>query len=119
MMATYGGTKAFVTSFTQALHEEAKGTGVHVCVQCPGYTATEFGERAGVEATNIPKFMWQTADEVAVSGLTDLRKGAVVSVPGWKLAMISTWPSESEVDSKLRMPLAPLSSSSISRVTLL
>jgi hypothetical protein len=41
------------------------------------------------------------------------------SVPGTKLAVISTWPRESLVDSKLRMPLAPLSSSSISRVTLL
>ena len=42
-----------------------------------------------------------------------------VSVPGTKLAMMSTWPSASLVDSKFRMPLAPLSSSSISRVTLL
>jgi hypothetical protein len=41
------------------------------------------------------------------------------TVPGTKLAVISTWPSESLVDSKLRMPLAPLSSSSIRRVTLL
>ena len=41
------------------------------------------------------------------------------SVPGWKLAMISTWPSESDADSKFRMPEAPFSSSSISRVTLL
>ena len=44
---------------------------------------------------------------------------ALVSVPGTKLAVISTWPSESLVDSKLRMPEAPFSSSSISRVTLL
>ena len=42
-----------------------------------------------------------------------------VSVPGTKLAMMSTCPSESLVDSKFRMPLAPFSSSSISRVTLL
>ncbi len=42
-----------------------------------------------------------------------------VSVPGTKLAVISTCPSESLVDSKLRMPFAPFNSSSISRVTLL
>ena len=41
------------------------------------------------------------------------------SVPGTKLAVISTWPSESLVDSKFRMPPAPFNSSSISRVTLL
>ena len=44
---------------------------------------------------------------------------SLVDVPGTKFAVISTWPSESLVDSKLRMPEAPLSSSSIRRVTLL
>ena len=46
-------------------------------------------------------------------------EAALVAVPGTKLAVISTCPSESLVDSKFRMPDAPLSSSSIRRVTLL
>ena len=50
MNAIYSATKAFVTSFTEAVHEELKGTGVAVTVLCPGFTRTGFqdvGERAG------------------------------------------------------------------------
>ena len=45
--ATYGATKAFVSSFTQSVHEELRGTGVKVTVVCPGFTRTEFQVRAG------------------------------------------------------------------------
>src|SRR5258708_17362233 len=48
--ATYGPTKAFVTSFTEAVHEELKGTGASVTVLCPGFTHTEVQERANVPA---------------------------------------------------------------------
>ena len=50
MNATYGATKAFVTSFTEAVHEELKGTGVAVTVLCPGFTRTEFQETANAPA---------------------------------------------------------------------
>ena len=45
--ATYGATKAFVLSFTDALHEEMRGTGVTVTAVCPGPVRTEFGEAGG------------------------------------------------------------------------
>ena len=48
MNATYGATKAFVTSFTEAVHEELKGTGVSVTVLCPGFTRTGFQDAANV-----------------------------------------------------------------------
>jgi hypothetical protein len=48
-MAVYGATKAFVLSFTEALWQEAKGTGVRVLTLCPGATETEFFARAGEE----------------------------------------------------------------------
>jgi short-subunit dehydrogenase len=80
--ATYGGTKAFVCSFTESLHDELRGTGVRVQALCPGFTRTEFQERAGVDASRIPSFAWQEASEVVEISLAALGKGTVVCVPG-------------------------------------
>ena len=78
MNATYGATKAFVTSFTEAVHEELRGTGVAVTVLCPGFTRTGFQETANVPASSVPGFMWQEADEVARAGLDALAKNRAV-----------------------------------------
>jgi short-subunit dehydrogenase len=80
--ATYGATKAFVNSFTEALAEELRGTGVSMQVLCPGFTRTEFQERAGMDTGAIPGFLWQTAEQVADESLAALRRGTVVCVPG-------------------------------------
>jgi short-subunit dehydrogenase len=81
-IATYGATKAFVTSFTQAVHEEVLGSGVKVSCICPGFTRTEFQERAQVEAKKMPDFVWQSAGEVAAAGLAGLEKNRALIVPG-------------------------------------
>jgi short-subunit dehydrogenase len=80
--ATYGATKAFVHSFTHAVREEARGTGVTVMLVCPGYTHTEFHERAGLGPTDVPEFVWQSADTVVAAALRDLDRGRAVSIPG-------------------------------------
>ena len=80
--ATYGATKAFVHSFTHAVHEEARGTGVHVMLVCPGYTHTEFHDRAELGPTDLPEFVWQSADVVVAAALRDLDRGRSVSIPG-------------------------------------
>jgi uncharacterized protein len=80
--ATYGATKAFVTSFTEAVHEELKGTGVSVSVLCPGFTHTEFQDRASVPANEVPGFLWQNAPEVARAGLDGLAKNKAIIIPG-------------------------------------
>jgi len=83
MSATYGATKAFVSSFTNAVHEELAGTGVKMMVLAPGFTHTEFHERAQADNTeNMPEFLWQSADEVAASALRDFDRGYAVSIPG-------------------------------------
>jgi short-subunit dehydrogenase len=72
-MAVYGASKAFVLSFTEALWQEAKGTGVRVLTLCPGATETEFFARAGEEfltgGRQTPKQVVDTALR-AVNGST-------------------------------------------------
>ena len=80
--ATYGATKAFVSSFTQSVHEELRGSGVHVTVVCPGFTRTEFQGRAGIDSSKVPGFLWQSAEEVAAGALDALDHNRAVYVPG-------------------------------------
>jgi short-subunit dehydrogenase len=80
--ATYGATKAFVTSFTEAVHEEMKGTGVSVTVLCPGFTRTGFQAAANVPAAGLPGFMWQESDAVVRVGLDALAKNRAIAIPG-------------------------------------
>ena len=55
LMAVYYASKAYVLSFSEALWEEARGTGVHVSCLCPGPTASKFRERAGTGKTRLGK----------------------------------------------------------------
>lgn len=80
--AVYSATKAFVNSFTHAVHEEARPKGVHVMAVCPGYTHTEFHDRAGLGTTQIPEFLWQSSDDVVRNALRDLDRRRSVSIPG-------------------------------------
>jgi hypothetical protein len=54
-MANYYASKAYVLSFSEALWEEARGTGVHVSCLCPGPTVSKFRERAGTGKTQLGK----------------------------------------------------------------
>ncbi len=81
-LATYGATKAFVTSFTESLSEELRETGVRVQALCPGFTRTEFQERANIDTSQIPGFAWMSAEDVVEASLSGLAKGDVVVVPG-------------------------------------
>jgi hypothetical protein len=80
--ATYGATKAFVSSFTHALHEELRGTGVRVMVLAPGYTHTEFHARAELPVDAIPELLWQTPEAVVAAALRAYERGRAVCTPG-------------------------------------
>ena len=80
--AVYSATKAFVTSFSESLYEELRGTGVHVTVVCPGAVATGFGTTAGSQADDLPSFLQQSADEVAAEALAATAAGKAVRVTG-------------------------------------
>ena len=78
---TYSAAKAWVTTCTEGLSAELSGTGVKLVAVCPGYTHTEFHDRAGNDLSGIPEWMWLEADQIVECALKDLRRGVVVSVP--------------------------------------
>jgi uncharacterized protein len=84
--ASYGAAKAFVLSYTEAMREELRGTGVTASVVCPGPVRTGFGAAAGIpdeEAEKLlPPFLWETADDVARTAVDGLADGRSVIVPG-------------------------------------
>jgi short-subunit dehydrogenase len=82
--ATYGATKAFVLAFSEAIHEELRGTGVTVTAVCPGPVRTEFGDQGGFGGADdrIPGFVWLDADKVAREAVDGLESGHRVVVPG-------------------------------------
>ncbi len=79
---TYSAAKAWVTTFTEGLAIELAGTGVTATALCPGFTHTEFHERAGIRMKGVPSFMWLDARRLVADALADTEKGRVVSVPG-------------------------------------
>jgi hypothetical protein len=81
-MAVYFATKAFVLSFTEALHEELKPRGVKVSCLCPGPTRTEFGEVAGFGGNGLFDRTAMNAPEVVEAGIEGLEKNRAVVVPG-------------------------------------
>ncbi|MFI7646953.1 SDR family NAD(P)-dependent oxidoreductase [Micromonospora sp. NPDC049460] len=82
--STYSASKAWVTNFSESVGQSARPFGVRVMALCPGYTRTEFHERAGINMSKTPEWMWLRADDVVDEALRDLRKGKLVSVPAWK-----------------------------------
>ncbi len=80
--ATYGATKAFVASFGEAVAGELAGTGVTLTTVLPGFTRTEFQQRAGNEDREIPGPAWMSAPDVAAQALEATRAGKAWFVPG-------------------------------------
>jgi len=81
-MGVYFATKAFVLSFTEALHEELKPYGVKVSALCPGPTRTEFGAVAGIKSLGQFDRLSMEAGPVVRAGLDGLDKNRAVVIPG-------------------------------------
>ena len=83
-MATYAATKAFVQSFSEALHAELAGSGVSCTVLCPGPVPTEFDAVAGLEGVDslVPGIATIDPEEVAAAAVRGMLRGRRSVVPG-------------------------------------
>jgi short-subunit dehydrogenase len=91
LMSTYYASKAYVLSLSEALHNESRGTGVTVCVACPGPTRTGFARVAGISphapAGGAPAM---DSDEVAALCFAAATSGRSLVIPGFRNRIAST-----------------------------
>jgi len=86
--AGYSAAKAYVLTFSEALHQELRGSGVTVTALAPGPVSTEFWDAAGWEAAGqsfekaVPRPAWVTAEQTAKAGVDGLAGGRRVVIPG-------------------------------------
>lgn len=81
-LAEYAATKSFLISFSEALAEEVRPSGVRIQACCPGQTATDFHATAGFQSRS--PFLGHTAEEVVRTSLTALANGPAVVTVGWQ-----------------------------------
>ena len=91
LQATYFATKAFVSSFSQAIDEELRAKGVTVTALEPGYVHTEFAEVAALEGTGLVKQKGATAAEVAKCGYDAMLAGKLRIINEGKLSFLLNW----------------------------
>lgn len=87
---TYAAAKSWVTSFTESISAELKGTKVQVTAVAPGFTKTKFFDRSQMKDADVPNWLWLTPEQVAKESLKDARSGQLISIPGAQYKAMST-----------------------------
>lgn len=82
LMAVYYASKAYVLSFSEALANELRGSGITVCCFCPGATNTGFAKRAGIEGSRLFKIGAMNVETVARDGYRGLMSGRTLVISG-------------------------------------
>jgi uncharacterized protein len=110
LMAVYYATKAYVISFSEAIANEVRNSGVTVTCFCPGATHTDFAQRAGIEKSRLFQLGAMSAEKVALDGYRAVMEGRTLAISGahnWLVAQstrfaprkmvtaVSRWVSES------------------------
>ncbi|MBK4346546.1 SDR family NAD(P)-dependent oxidoreductase [Lacisediminihabitans changchengi] len=109
-MGSYSAIKAWVTSYTEGLAVELRGTGVHVTALCPGWVRTEFHKRAGIRVGSIPGPLWIDVEPLVETALRDAERGTVISIPTVRFKALM-WFARHAPKSAIRRVSAAISSS--------
>jgi uncharacterized protein len=91
-LAIYYATKAYVLSFSEALHNELAAKGIRVTALCPGPVATEFQTRAGMPKDYFPSILDRSVERVARDGYDGLMAGKRVVIPGFPNRIVAFLP---------------------------
>lgn len=86
---SYSASKSYITVISESLNTELAGTHVKVSALCPGFTRTEFHQRARMSMKGLPNFMWLNADELVKKAWSDALRGEAVSIPGWQYRVLT------------------------------
>ncbi|MGW4470341.1 SDR family NAD(P)-dependent oxidoreductase [Nonomuraea sp. NPDC004354] len=78
---TYSASKAWVVNFSESTAAEVGDPKIRIMALCPGFVRTEFHQRASMDVSGIPGFLWLQADAVVNEAMRDLALGRTVSIP--------------------------------------
>ncbi|MEU4544626.1 SDR family NAD(P)-dependent oxidoreductase [Nonomuraea dietziae] len=78
---TYSASKAWVVNFSESTAAEVGSPRIRIMALCPGFVRTEFHQRAAMDVSGIPDFLWLKADDVVNEAMRDLALGRRVSIP--------------------------------------
>ena len=84
----YSAAKSYLTVMSESLHTQLLPTNVTVTSLNPGFTRTEFHQRAGMKMGAIPAFMWLDGDFLVKQAWEDAKKGKAISIPGWQYKLL-------------------------------
>jgi short-subunit dehydrogenase len=84
----YSAAKSYLTVMSESLHTQLLPTQITVTSLNPGFTRTEFHQRAGMKMGAIPNFMWLDGDFLVRKAWEDAKKGKAISIPGWQYKVL-------------------------------
>lgn len=85
---TYSASKAWVVNFSESTAVEVGDPKIRIMALCPGFVRTEFHQRASMDVSAVPGFMWLKADDVVDEAMRDLARGKLVSIPDLRYKLV-------------------------------
>jgi short-subunit dehydrogenase len=85
----YSASKAYLTVLSESLHTELSTTNIKISALCPGFTRTEFHQRARMKMAGLPQIMWLNSDVLVAKAWKDALAGKPISIPGWQYKLLN------------------------------